>query len=274
MLTMPSRPPPPVDPIQAAHPDWAPLQLWDQVEQKAAAAVEESPDEAGRLVYEFVNPETMSPFGDLLRALHRSSPERNWALYVEKGGPDPLLAPPLAVLEGMLNLFVPWCPDGGEYETRSGTTPTPDEPAEPAGTGAEGTTGPGRPILAPVATKPERVRTVFRLKLGVTEEAKKAIASLLKEHPGATLRFLQPGEALHEEAGEAERGPAFFHVQSWREDNHECPSCDKPFFVAYGNPPDQAVDRHNVVVRCPGCGRDVAVAVPSDVSVEDIHVGG
>ncbi len=128
-----------------------------------------------------------------------------------------------------------------------------------------GSAKPGFPAV--VAARADAPRAVIRLSIGPSPE----LLQLLKENPGGQLVILERDDPGYGESSGAVCGPAFA-MRSWREDNHACAHCARPFSVAYGNPPDQARSTRNVAVRCPGCGGVLAVAVPADVAADEIDV--
>ena len=105
---MPSAPSQPTDPYRG----WSPYQLWETVLGKACQARSDQPEEAQSLIAEFTSEGGDLP--QLLQVFEGADRDKLWAIYLEKGGPDPRRASDLDVLKGLLNLFEMWFPEGNE----------------------------------------------------------------------------------------------------------------------------------------------------------------
>ncbi len=124
-----------------------------------------------------------------------------------------------------------------------------------------------RSDLRAVAAAPAKgPRTVLRTRIEPSPE----MLEMMKV-PGVKWRVLLPGDPDSPGPDATYGGPAV-SMRSWREDNYACPHCSQAFHVAYGNPPDQASDTTALAVQCPGCGGAVLVAVPGDLTAQEIEV--
>lgn len=128
--------------------------------------------------------------------------------------------------------------------------------------GMSDTKEPRLPAMAAKAMS--RPSTIVCMQVGPSPE----LLKFLEEHPGGKLTV----RAADAPVGEAEAVNPALSIRSWREDHVGCARCGRAFSIAYGNPPDQTTDVHNVPVRCPHCAGVVAVAVPTDVDPEGLDV--
>lgn len=106
-------------------------------------------------------------------------------------------------------------------------------------------------------------RSILRLSVGPSSELLRA----LRDHPGAVLTIRMPGDPGYGDS--STRVDRAFSIESRREDQHLCGRCGHAVWVAYANPGPGSL-RRNVAIACPQCGNDLAVAVPANVSREDV----